>query len=260
MPDQISQDTLLRHARREAAMASVDAALACLVTCPHCGGDLAPFQPATAGDHPIPTPVSHAQAALAIAEAEWRRRVIEPPAGGAAGTARIVGYISEVGWGAQVNVKEPGKPYRNGGFAWCGCFWGWCYLQTGFWPELHSPALLKRYGKRNLLVVSSTSRLVEWAHGTPRLLKPKDAQPGDGVIVGPRGGNWCGEHVTMAAEIRPNGIVTWEGNATGEGPDGQRYEGVVKGFRPFTSTNPDTYCVMHVIRPMAADFKERVAR
>lgn len=256
-------ETLIRRMRREACMADLDR-LPVLDTCPHCGGHLDPDASVPATPPPAPisaeTPPEHPdetwrRQVLATADARWRERIVEPPAGGDEGREAIEGFIRGIGWGS-VNIKNPGAPYKNGAFSWCGCFAGHCLASAGFQPELHTAALRKKYAARPLMIMSSCYRIVaEWATGTPRLIKDhRSARPGDIAIVGQRSGRWWGAHITIVRDVRDDRLLTVEGNAKGTGPDGSRYEGVIHMERPFVVRTDDDYHVMHIVRPLPADF------
>jgi hypothetical protein len=76
--------------------------------------------------------------------------------------------------------------------------------------------------------------------------------------VGPAAGKSWGAHITICESVDfENGEVhSIEGNARGVGPDGERYEGVVKQTRKLTGDGlpAKQYRVMHVVRPLAPDF------
>jgi hypothetical protein len=66
-----------------------------------------------------------------------------------------------------------------------------------------------------------------------RIVGAVDIRPGDIVVVGREGRASWGEHVVIAAgAVTPGGTFdTIEGNASGAGPRGDSYEGVVRRYR-----------------------------
>lgn len=186
---------------------------------------------------------------VAVAHEQWVLGVREPDSTGPNGRAIIQDYIrAGLGWGDSYE--------RNGDFQWCGAFGvGYCWGAVGLRADIR-----KAYG-------SSCYRLVErWAKGTTRLIDSADARPGDIVIVGPPSGRSWGAHITVAASepyADDNGqwvIDTYEGNAKGEGPNGERFEGVIRRGRPYPGgdLSPNEYRVMHVIRPLVGDLDAMV--
>lgn len=225
---------VLRHARRErdAAEADLDAPPGA----PLLDGEI----DADGGDGDAP-PLGRdvVDAVLGRAREEWERPVHEPHGDG---WERIDDYIrgdEGLGW------EWEDRYVRNRQFAWCGAFAAHCYAAAGLDAEVR---------RRHL---ASCYRLHEWAKGTPRLLPPEAAQPGDIIIVGPAGGKRWGAHITLCEGVdRGGAIATIEGNASGTGPDGERYEGVVRQRRPFAqdADAPSAYRAVHVIRPLPGDF------
>lgn len=187
---------------------------------------------------------------LAAADAEWKLDVVEPASPAKQnGAARIDQYIRGslgLGWNtAELGpTARPGIPYtKNGMFQWCGAFAAWCYGVAGL------NALAR---KKN---IASTYRLWAWAHGNERWVEPKNIKPGDIVVVGPVGSNY-GEHVTICFSVQADSIGTYEGNASGPGPKGDRREGVIKRTRLFRKAGvaDREYCVMFAVRPLPSDF------
>jgi hypothetical protein len=209
------------------------------------------------------------EVAAAAAMTRWNALVQEPPG---QNSGLIDGMIRSCGWTYSVASKDvrdarraAGQPnpdtYRvNGDFSWCGVFVGDAWKQAGIAPEA-LPDFRDRYKRRPLMMFSSCYRLVShWARNTARVVEPQSAQIGDVVIVGAKPGSskgakhW-GSHVTMALGAPVNGeIPTVEGNAKGAGPNGERYEGVIRRSRPLASNNPKTYRVLWVLRPLDEDF------
>jgi hypothetical protein len=197
----------------------------------------------------IPAPVAADPAAvvLATAHAEWLRGVVEPGTPGMTSGASIIdGYIrgpQGLGWPTcDIKTWKPGVPYtRNGAFQWCGAFAAFCWGAAGL-----SPAA--RYKR-----LPGTPRLLAWARGTDRLIRPADLRPGDIAVVGPQG-DVDGEHIVIVRGVNPgDSILTYEGNAKGPIPSGAIVEGVISRSRPFFHATPSVYRVLYGVRPLAED-------
>ena len=196
----------------------------------------------------IPAPVAADPAAivLATAHAEWLRNVIEPDRTGQNGAPIIDTYIrgpQGLGWKTcDIKTWKPGVPYTyNGAFAWCGAYAAFCWGAAGL-----SPAV--RYKR-----LPGTPRLLAWARGTDRLIRPADLRPGDIAVVGPQG-SVEGEHIVIVRGVNPGeSILTYEGNAKGPLPSGAIVEGVISRSRPFFHPTPTVYRVIYGVRPLAED-------
>lgn len=229
--------TELRHLAREAAMRRLDAA-------PN------PVVGRAVDRRIVGVSVADRPAiALAFATKLWRLNVREPDANGPNGAGIIDDCIRGplgLGWSsAEVGAgARPKWPYvRNGQFAWCGAKVARCFGEAGLRADIRR----KHF--------ASTYRLWKFAKGTPRWIRPEDIQPCDVPVVGPDG-DADGAHVTFCTEVRAHGIETFEGNAMGTGPDGDRYEGVVKQYRPFAAhaKTARTYRVIFGFRPLPEDY------
>ena len=174
-------------------------------------------------------------ATLGAAAAEWRLVVKEPPEGD---PAIIDGYIRRSGLGWPQGKKPPNKGHyeRNRDFAWCGAFAAHCLAAAGLDATVRKK------------VMPSTYRIYEYARKNDCLVKG-EPEAGDIVLVGPKGSK-RGAHITLCRSFDPQRrvVLTVEGNAKGEGPNGQRYEGVVHNERPLSATNDRTYRVRHIVR------------
>ena len=155
---------------------------------------------------------------------EWETAIEEPT--GEESDHRILDFIREgAGWSWV-------KTYQNRKFAWCGCFAAWCYAEVRLEiRKKHFP---------------STYRLYQWAKGTERRLKIRNAEVGDLLIVGD-GKKW-GDHITLAERKEAKGWWTVEGNAWGELPTGRRAEGVIRRFRPWSE-------IQFAYRPLPEDIE-----
>jgi len=186
--------------------------------------------------------MTKAEKAVLVAKEEFSKNIREPK--GKMASPEIDKYIrSEDGlyWTWE-------KPYEsNRQFEWCGAFAAFCYGKNGLKKEIRKEHL------------PSTYRLYSWLHskaGKGREVKPKDILPGDVVVVKPQeGGKRYGNHICLAVDVQEDGIVTIEGNATGNFPDETRGEGVITTKRPFSSKNKKEYCVFYGIRFRDDDFE-----
>jgi len=224
----------------------------------------------------LPTREEVVRATLAAAESEWERGVRDQA--GHHGMARIDLYIRDghgLGWTWE-------RPYvGNGQYQWCGAFVAWCMAAAGLLPRLRrdcwsSTTRLDAYGRYGVLqgVTMPTrvrlpggkvldvrtwheslgAELRRWQAPQPGRDLAWEPAPGDIALVGTRG---CGQHVALVRQVDlARGILlTTEGNATGLGPGGARFEGVVHHERPLpTRGNSATYHVRTIIRPARADF------
>lgn len=234
---ELANGTLLRHVAREMLLDRTD-------TNPPEGVPMLVCAGATCST-PSLDPVRLAVAARAIEE--WRHGVHEPPG---ANWQRIDGYIrgpEGLGWpSAALQGTNDSKDYRrNGQFAWCGAFAAWC------WSVL-DPAVRRQF-------LASCYRLDQWSKGNARRVAPEGLLPGDVAVVGPEGKF---AHVTVCIGApRPLAgvltIETVEGNATGPGPDGTTYEGVIRRTRPLTAPDARIYRVHFGVRPAAEDMDGR---
>lgn len=176
---------------------------------------------------------------LATARDEWSRHIEEPPG---PNFGRIDEYIrgdQGLQW-TWVDEYE-----KDGQFAWCGAFAAFCFGAAGLRADI----------RKN--VMSSCYRIHKWARDTPRLIAPVDIQTGDIVIVGSSRSKRWGAHVTICTKRHELGVDTIEGNARGLGFGGQRYEGVVKQSRPWSSTKAREYRVFYGVRPLPEDYRGR---
>lgn len=235
---ELAAEVLSRHLTREALADALDRLRPAGAPAPGaCAGRLCT----------APSPEAIRVAVAARAVEEWRRAVMEPPGVNA---ARIDSYIrgpEGLGWpSAALRGSSDSREYRrNGQFQWCGAFAAWC------WSILDAEIRLHHF--------ASTYRLDGWTAGNARRLTPEELLPGDLAIVGPRDKT---AHITVVVgePHEVDGIVsveTVEGNATGLGPAGKRYEGVIRRRRPFYAPDPRIYRVHFGVRPAAEDMDGR---
>ena len=210
---------------------------------------LAAQTPGTSSPPPRPIPQitkrSPGELVVSAAEAEWRRGVREPVTPGDNYATIIDGYIRGphgLGWNTtDVRTWKSGVPYmKNLDFQWCGAFAAYCWSAVGLKASLRRDHL------------AGTDRLWSWARGTQRLIENwRTLQPGDIMVVG-HGSKIPGGHITLVRETpsRIGPILTYEGNAMGEGINGARYEGVVKNARLIDpAPHAQTFCFG--VRPLA---------
>lgn len=174
-------------------------------------------------------------AILAAALAEWHSGVCEPPKGD---PHRIREYLRIIRHSAADSYDSDGDA------EWCGAFAGFCLVSAGVRPELlrqKSPAEAGGIGSTYRL--HSLCRLDE----RRRITSPVDIRMGDVICVGrtpsaSRGRKAWGEHIVIAAgPVTPfdeaSTFATVEGNASGEGPGAQVYEGVIRRHRSVMPTD-----------------------
>lgn len=215
------------------------------------GGGLATLVGATSGGGKARAAEARGKQAVDIARREWARDVREPVTGvGPFGADRIDAYIRGpfgLTWGgANVNdLSDPVAYTRDGQFEWCGAFAAWVLGQVGL-----STAVRKRH-------LASTYRLFQWSKDNARRIPLDQIQPGDIVVVGPAN-DPVGKHVTLAASrMRADGTFdTFEGNAGGTGPTGERITGVVKQVRSITKPGMSRtkYRATFAVRPLPEDY------
>lgn len=199
---------------------------------------------------------SRADLVLEAALAEFNSNIQEPKDFDPRGLLRINEYIRSdqgSGW-TTITYTHDGQK----GADWCGHFAAFVYGAAG----------LNEESRRKKL--QSTRRLYNWGRENPNRLiggvdsdgfpippGPDELQPGDIVVVGRANDDKKqGRHITIVESVTSDGVFTIEGNARGEGPDGSRSNGVIKTFRPFTSSDPSKYVVRYGIRPTPDDYAE----
>lgn len=156
--------------------------------------------------------------------AEWEKGIKEPAKKTTEGP--ILGYIHAAGWGW---IKD----YQNRKFAWCGCFASAAWASVG---------LKSKVAAKNVV---STYRLSQWKG---RQIPLDEIRAGDLVVIGSQK-RW-GDHITLAVE--PLGGGSWatvEGNAWGRGPDGERFEGVIRRERSARE-------IRFAYRPLVSDLEK----
>jgi len=198
-------------------------------------------------DSTVPPARSVAERVVAAAVAEWTLDVREPPGPNVERIDRYIRGEQGLWWGtAALNDRDSMIYRRNGQFAWCGAFAAFCFGAAGLSAEVRRKSF------------ASTYRLHRWSEGSDRRVSVKSLRRGDVVVVGPADGSgkaW-GNHVTIAETVDEDGVHTLEGNARGNGVNGERYEGVIRSFRPFRGNEKRgrDYVVMFGVRPLAVDF------
>lgn len=170
-----------------------------------------------------------AQLVVELAFQEWARGVPDTD-----GSADVLRYFHDgLGW-AWV------RDYRNGrkDQQWCGAFAAYCWGRGGLLPDIR------------LHDCAGVTRLLTWASGTPRLLPPEQALPGDFLLIGGADPT----HIGLAVEPFARGVIpTIEGNSIGaRGNHLGEGEGVVKHLRPVRG--PRRF-VHHVVRPLVSDLE-----
>lgn len=223
-------------------------------TCVTCGQNLPPDRLEEAGATAIDVAFSH-----------WLTDIYDPKSTDVTPDAlRCKGLITQyiqkgIGW-----TWEP--PYRGDGtFEWCGAFAAECW--RGVKPELRklyfaSTYRLDRYARYQ-------SAFGEKNEGTGRKILELDestkvsyflsrwtVEKGDILLIGSKG---YGQHICLVESFdRGAGVFhTIEGNGTGDGPQGERQQGVVRGMRYLGTTKIGGWCARRIIRPSAEDLTPR---
>lgn len=233
------------------------------------------------------------QLALATALAAWERRIVDPPRSARAGDHRdtdrqfidaLIRTPAGIDWSW---LHDEDRYQADGDFEWCGAFGlGYCWGAAGLDVELRrlyasSTARINAWAQYRPLFGTANEHDVMARFPRPelegerrRFLKlderslPEQVtawapRAGDILLCGAvpgasRGALDCGTHVALVERWDPvAGVLhTVEGNATGLGPDGSRYQGVVKQTRPVGLHNHDSAAVYHarrLIRPGVND-------
>lgn len=229
------------------------------------------------------------QLALSTARIAWQQRIVDPNRVLKNLDLRSRAFIDHsirspdaLGWTWQ-------SPYEwDGDFEWCGAFavgfaWGAAGLDAdqrelyasstdrlNAWGQYRS-----MFGPKSVNEREVRARFPKPDEGARLFIAldedstPKDlfdvgyeARAGDILLVGGvpgsyRGARAWGTHVALADRYddRRGGFVTLEGNASGRGPDGKTYQGVVEQFRPIglRGEKSKTYHVRRILRPGRPD-------
>lgn len=191
------------------------------------------------------------ESAVETALTLWREGVYDPartdmsPAANLS-RARIL-HLIHVGLGATWLKSYAG----DGDFAWCGSLPAYSWGAAGLKEECRFT-----HGDRTPAGFASLYKIWNWANQDKRrIISLRDVRPGDILTVGPDSPKW-GKHIVMAlGAVTPRGWVsTIEGNATGLGPNGERYEGIVKRRRYVTGA----YRVRCAYRPLISDLETAI--
>lgn len=162
------------------------------------------------------------------------------------------------------------KAYRrDGDFEWCGAFAAACWREAGLDPVLaevywSSTYRLDRYAQGKLAFGSPRELALRkrlpatgrsyLAFGPDTTYEDVETFGGDGARAGDVlivNGSGYGQHITLVERWAPElgAFITYEGNATGKGPDGTTYQGVVRQVRKFADCR-------RLIRPALTDLTE----
>lgn len=152
------------------------------------------------------------------------------------------------------------KEYRwDGDFEWCGAFAAYCWAVAGLRLDIRkryfpSTYRLDKYGQYKRAFLESVTKPERVEEQRKYLAIDGDAaaiddfapRAGDILIVN---GKEYGQHITIVSKWRSADLVfdTVEGNATGIGPKGQRFQGVVRQTRALKDCR-------RLIRPSVCDF------
>lgn len=164
---------------------------------------------------------------IELAVQEWRRSVKD-----LSGSPDILRYYHDgLGWSWQ-------RSYTNRRDQWCGAFVSYCWGRGGLLPDVRKYHL------------ASTDRLMFWASGAERLIRPGDVEAGDILLLG---AGTDPTHIGLAVHRDLRGTVdSIEGNSYGMLGDGTNGEGVVRHSRRLTGSG---YRVLWAVRPSGADLE-----
>lgn len=135
------------------------------------------------------------------------------------------------------------KEYRwDGDFEWCGAFAAYCWsgsvrldVRKRYFPSTYR---LDRYGQHRRAFLESVPAVTADQRrqylsfdGDALSIDEFGPRAGDILVVNGKG---YGQHITIVERWDPIRceFETVEGNATGRGPQGERYQGVVRQTRP----------------------------
>lgn len=210
---------------------------------------------------------------IAVLEAEriWKMDIIDPPSAAQIhefSRKTIDNFIRSsegCGWSWDTPYQ-----YNHHGREWCTAFVMWCWARGGLALKPHrftfgmSTWRLDCWARYT--AIETVSAGVKPSHVAPRMIidldehsNALDAVFPDGTI--PRAGDILlvgdgtpryGDHGTLVRSFDPiTGIFeTYEGNATGIGPKGNKREGVIRAMRRVGGSG---YAARRVIRPSIAD-------
>lgn len=229
------------------------------------------------------------QLVVATALAAWERRIVDAPRGKIAEPSRqfiadIIGTPVGLDWSW---LTGEDAYHGDGDYEWCGAFgagfaWGaagldldirrmygsstqrlnaWAQYKP-FFGSAHERELIERFPKpvdpaerRRFLVLDE--------HTAPDVVTEWAPRAGDILLCGGvpgsyRGALAMGNHVTIVEGWDPVAGVftTVEGNATGRGPDGTTYQGVIRQTRPVglkPGSDRRRYHARRLIRPGVND-------
>jgi len=162
--------------------------------------------------------------ALDRAIAEWGKDIREPV--GVVTSHPIVDRYIRGAEGSQAHIRE----YENRSkvkarqFQWCGSFASWCW-GLSLDPDIRKYIMRSCSRIRGMYTKATPVELRGW--GPKRRVAAHVIQPGDIMLIGKDEGT----HITLVFAVEGDTIHTIEGNSTGIGPKGDRFEGVVRHER-----------------------------
>jgi len=162
--------------------------------------------------------------ALDRAIAEWSKRIEEPK--GVVTSGPILDDYIRGPEGSRARLakyenRSKTPAYRH---QWCGAFVSFCW-GLSLDPDIRKYIMRSCSRIRGNYTPATPARLRGW--GPSRAVPASDIQPGDIMLVG----KGKGSHITLVFAVDGDVIHSIEGNSTGTGPDGSRYEGVVRHDR-----------------------------
>lgn len=234
-----------------------------------CGPQTRAAIEAVGGTVPEPTPDEQLAAAgtraLAAAHVSWQKDIYDPSASDTTADAvrcrreidTMIRGGSGLGW-----TWEPAYA-GDGAFEWCGAFAASCWpgikatIRRTFFASTYRLDRYARYQAvgedANLKPAAGPYRLIVNLDekSTPASLT-FTPRPGDILLIGRKAG--YGEHICLVEsfDAQAKVFLTYEGNGTGTGPNGERQQGVIRGRRALGGA-AGSWMARRLLRPAPSD-------
>jgi hypothetical protein len=203
--------------------------------------------------------------ALAIANATWQKDIYDPKASDTSADAvRCRKAIDEMIRGtAGLNWYWESAYSGDGAFEWCGAYLASCWpgikvsLRQTFYASTYR---LDRYARYQPVGSDANAKpstgpyrqIVNLDETSTRNSLTFTPRPGDVLLIGRKTG--YGEHICVVEsfDAATETFLTYEGNGTGSGPNGEVQQGVVRGRRKLGGP-AGTWMARRLIRPAPSD-------
>lgn len=160
--------------------------------------------------------------ALDRAIAEWGKDVREPV--GMVTEDYILDTYIRGEEGVQARVAKYENRSKTDNYQWCGAFVAYCW-GLSLDSDIRKYIMRSCSRIRGMYTKATPVELRGW--GPKRRVAAHVIQPGDIMLIGKDEGT----HITLVFAVDGDTIHTIEGNSTGIGPKGDRFEGVVRHER-----------------------------